>query len=163
MKYLSLDGVKYLWSKIKSIFIKKSDALSYEEIQASTDLTGKVASGEAMQLLIKKAYMRTANYPTGSSSGRTIVVKHSRNIDRISLLAYGDGNGYPWIGVLWAQVGRTEHYAYLYSLRDQANFKSLTINTDTETGVSTIYIPTQHAWETISFLGCADIKEITVI
>lgn len=53
-KYLDQTGLKYFWGKIKGKFIKKADALSYEEIQASTDLTEKIGSAEALKKVIVK-------------------------------------------------------------------------------------------------------------
>lgn len=53
-KYLDQTGLTYFWGKVKEKFIKKSDALSYEEIEASTDLTEKIGSAEALKKVIIK-------------------------------------------------------------------------------------------------------------
>ena len=54
MSFLDETGLAYFWKKVKEKFIKKSDALSYEEIQASTDLTEKIGSAEALKKAIVK-------------------------------------------------------------------------------------------------------------
>lgn len=58
-KYLDQTGLKYFWGKIKGKFIKKSDALSYEEIQASTNLKEKIGSAEALKKVIVKESVYT--------------------------------------------------------------------------------------------------------
>lgn len=54
MSFLDETGLAYFWKKVKEKFIKKSDALSYEEIQASTDLTEKIGNAEALKKVIMK-------------------------------------------------------------------------------------------------------------
>ena len=54
MSFLDETGLTYFWKKVKEKFIKKSDALSYEEIQASTDLTEKIGNAEALKKVIMK-------------------------------------------------------------------------------------------------------------
>lgn len=84
-KYLDQTGLTYFWGKIKGKFIKKSDALSYEEIQASTDLTEKIGSAEALKKAIVKE--GSAFRVRADSSGRVFLGLHTNKIFLLSAKA----------------------------------------------------------------------------
>lgn len=118
MSFLDETGLAYFWKKVKEKFIKKSDALSYEEIQASTDLTEKIGSAEALKKAIVKEKVYT-NIRT-DSLGRAFI---GAKCDDFFVLS-ANANDYV---VDISITSRGDNYFFIVKTRDGALVKETTI------------------------------------
>lgn len=74
-------------NSVNDVFVNKSDVLTYEEIQASTDLSGKIASASALSGILRRYHVNV----DGQSSTQLDISGLVR--DREYLILYTTNNG----------------------------------------------------------------------
>lgn len=79
---------------VNSLVAQKSDVLTLEEIQASTDLTGKVAGADSIRkAVIKPGLNKIRRFFSATDSGTVALFKNVPYDFRISAILIGNGNG----------------------------------------------------------------------
>lgn len=78
-KYLDKDGLKYFWGKVKDVFCKKSDVLSYSSIDTSSswNLTDKIAGAGALKDALTAKLIWTNAAPSAGFVSQTITLSGS--------------------------------------------------------------------------------------
>ena len=83
----------------------RNSTLTLEEIQASTDLTGKIASASALKNVIGRHNLyETYAY---TSTGKSIKISYANapTVARYAYFLFGNGNGTPWVGIALSNNG----------------------------------------------------------
>lgn len=81
MAFLDEKGLTYFWGKVKEVFCKKSDVLSYSGINSSSNLTDKIAGASALKDVFTPKLIWSNAVPSAEFESQTITL--SGNYDAI--------------------------------------------------------------------------------